>query len=220
LDWLLDQGLDINRGGNASRQGARGRVYRDNTVAVLNETAKYGDIELFDYLVARGASPSKSNALHYAALCKDQAKVVAMITHLVDTYHLDVDGNEECGGLNELIKGDSLLYPLDYAVSPLGTIPAAEILLRKGAKIGDAWATAIKYKQAPALKLLLDAGADASKALVYTLDQDDLEGAKICIKYGGDIARAELRDKERTDDTTFIYNGMSDEMRKLLDEYK
>jgi hypothetical protein len=61
----------------------RPQIY-DKTLGVLNNAATLGDIDLFDYLVSRGADPSKSIALHAAARCPDPVKTKAMILHLVD----------------------------------------------------------------------------------------------------------------------------------------
>lgn len=135
LDWLLDQGLDINAGGNRSLKG-RDKLYRDNTVAVLNETAAAGDIELFDYLVSRGAKPSQSNALHHAVGCKDAAKGVAMISHLIDTYHLDVNADDSCGGLNELVQYSMHSGSPLYCAVTSGNVAAAGVLLKNGARSG------------------------------------------------------------------------------------
>jgi hypothetical protein len=215
LDWLLDQGLDINGPGNDTLKGVD-KLYRDNTVSVLNEAAAYGDIELFDYLVARGAKPSRSNALHNASGSKNS---VVMITHLIDTYHLDVNAGDECGGLNELVKWNTTPgSPLNYAIQASNT-SAAEVLLKYSAKIGHACEFAIKYQNPPAVKLLLDAGADPSEGLGNAITSDYFEGAQLCLEHGGDIAIGEARDK-MVAGLGGRYTGMSSEMRKLLDEWK
>lgn len=116
----------------------RNKLYRDNTVAILNEAAASGDIDFFDHLVARGAIPSWSNALHHASRCSDSVKVVAMIRHLVKKYDLDVNADPSCGGLNELVEIEgSPGPPLNYAVTAFN-LPAANTLLECGAKIGNA----------------------------------------------------------------------------------
>lgn len=137
MDWLLDQGLNINLGGNRTLKG-RDKLYRDNTVAVLNEAAASGDIDLFDHLVARGAKPPRSNALHHATRCKDSNKVVAMISHLIEKYDLDVNADPRCGGLNELVEFDySPGSPLNCAVAA-SNVAAADTLIKYGANIGNA----------------------------------------------------------------------------------
>ena len=215
LDWLLDQGLDINGGGNRTLKGTD-KVYRDNIVAVLNATAAYGDTNLFDHLVARGAKPFQSNALHNASRSNN---AVAMITHLIDTYHLDVNAGDECGGLNELVKWNVTPgCPLNYAVTA-SNLPAAQTLLNYGANIGDSCGVAIKYQNTPAVKLLLDAGADPSDSLVNAITTDYLEGAQLCLEHGGEIVKGEERDK-MVAGLGGTYTGISGEMRKLLDEWK
>jgi len=137
MDWLLDQGLDINFGGHRTVKGAD-RMCRDNTCAVLNEAAASGDIALFDHLVARGAKPSRSNALHFATRCHDANKVVAMISHLIKKCDLDVNADTSCGGLNEFLEFEpSPGSPLNHAVIA-SNAAAADALLRYGAKIGVA----------------------------------------------------------------------------------
>ncbi|TVY32861.1 putative ankyrin repeat protein [Lachnellula subtilissima] len=217
LDWLLDHGLDINGPTNDTVQGTD-RSYRDNTVEVLNAAAAQGDIDLFDHLVSRGARPHHSNALHNAARSKN---AVAMITHLIETYHLDVNASDACNGLNELdlvgFKGTPK-YALNYALTACNT-PAAEVLLKYGARIGQALSYAISSQKTSAVKLILDAGADPSDGLCNAIVSDYLEAAQLCLEHGGDIAAGEARDK-------FVagfggsYTGMSNEMRKLLDEWK
>lgn len=217
LDWLLDQGLDINGPTNDTVKGAD-RSYRDNTIVVLNAAAAHGDIDLFDHLVSRGAKPPHSNALHNAARSKN---AVAMITHLVETYHLDVNASDACNGLNELdLVGfiDTPKYTLNYALRACNT-PAAEILLKYGARIGQALSYAISSQEISAVKLLLDAGADASDGLCDAIVSDYLEVAQLCLEHGGDIATGEAKDQ-------FVagfggsYTGMSNEMRDLLDGWK
>jgi ankyrin repeat protein len=121
----------------APKRGHVAKIYRDRTCEVLNVAAHHGDTDLFDHLVARGADPSRSNALHYAASCKDAVKATAMITHLIETYHLDPNASDSCGGLNELANlpggfGDPYRDPLNHAVSK-GNLPAVEALLNFGA---------------------------------------------------------------------------------------
>lgn len=216
LDWLLDHGLDINNGCDDFTLYGREKSYYDHTVAVLNKAAGRGDIELFDQLVARGAKPSRSIALHNAA-CSQNAG--AMITHLIEKYDFDVNADDGCGGLNELVQWNvTPKFPLSYAAS-MSNLPAIETLLKYGALVGEAWSYAIKHKNASVLKLLLDAGADASKSLAVAITKDYLEGARLCLEYGGDIAAGEVRDK-MVAGFGDSYTGMSSEMRKLLDEWK
>lgn len=137
--------------------------------------AEFGDIDLFDHLVARGAKPSQNNALHFA--CRSE-NAVAMITHLITVYHFDVNASDECGGLNELPQWGS---PLNYAMQ-FSNLPAAETLLKYGADIGDACRVPIASKNTPIVKLLLDNGADPSEALGNAIVNDYLEGCQLCLE--------------------------------------
>ena len=208
----------------ANKHGKAGKIYRNRTCEVLNVAAHHGDIDLFDHLVARGADPSRSNALHYAASCKNAVKATAMITHLIETHHLDPNASDSCGGLNELLDlpgglGDPYRNPLDYAVSG-GNLPAVEALLKFGADPSNFIDEAIEEKQAPAVKILLEAGADCSKSFPRAVTTDFLEGAELCLQYGADPADGERYGKELADDPHCMYKGMTPEMRKLLDEWK
>jgi hypothetical protein len=163
---------------------------------VLNTAAIHGDIELFDDLVARGAESSGGNALHKAALCKEPLKTVAMITHLIEKHHRDPNADDSCGGLNELVGWDVCTgNPHNYAVCR-SNIPAAEVLLKYGANPPNSLPTAVGKRQAPAVKLLLEAGAEILYSLGLAVTQNFIEGAELCLQYGGDPADGELRDKE------------------------
>ncbi|KAH8803451.1 ankyrin repeat-containing domain protein [Xylogone sp. PMI_703] len=217
LDWLLDHGLDINRRGNRELVRGHNKEYGDRTVAVLDLAAAKGNIDLFDYLVARGAKFAQSNALVRATASQNAA---AMITHLVDTYHFDVNASDECGGLNEQAPWIvTPVYPLNYAVT-YDNIPAIETLLKYGADIQWADSIAIGKKNIPALKLLLEAGADPSRNLCYTIRKDFLEGAQLCLEYGGDITLAKVYYEEEEAKYNHTDFEMSNEMEKLLDEWK
>lgn len=194
LDWLLDQGLDINAPSEGTWGYDGGTEACDNTVEVLNRAAAYGDIDLFDHLVARGAKPTHSNALHHTA---GSSNAAAMIAHLIDKYKFDVNADDTCGGLNELTELGSGPWgsPLNYAIE-FSNLPAVETLLKYGAEIGDGPAIAIGKKNAPGLKIFLDKGADPTKALDIAACSDYVEGCKLCLEYGGDIAIVEARDRE------------------------
>lgn len=89
----------------------------DKTLGSLNNAAALGDVDLFDYLVSRGADPSKSIALHTAAYCLDPAKVKAMIAHLVDMYSFDPDAGDNPTGLRYLsFMSEDTGVPLDFAI--------------------------------------------------------------------------------------------------------
>ncbi|KAF3770870.1 hypothetical protein M406DRAFT_67231 [Cryphonectria parasitica EP155] len=226
LDWLLDYGLDINGPSNNMLYGANNRVIRDKTVEVLNRAAAAGDIELFDHLAARGADPGRSNALHNAAgSSRGDAAAAAMINHLVDRYHLDVNAGDDCHGLNEMVTwqtppGTSPHYttPLVYAARA-SNVAAAEALLHRGARVAEALSAAVVKRNAQLVGLLLDHGADPSRGLAAAVVQGFVEGARLCLEHGADVARGREEDR-------FVaalggaYAGMSSEMRALLDDHK
>jgi hypothetical protein len=71
----------------------------------------------------------------------------------------------------------------------------------------------------PAVKLLLDAGADPSEVLGVAVNSDNLEIAAIYLEHGGDVAAGEARDKFKAG-FGGTYTGLSSEMRKLLDQWQ
>ena len=140
LDWLLNQGIDINcnTGQDFHLYTNEGPLW-DNTCAVLNKAAALGDVEPFDHLVSRGADPSRSVALHMATRCEDPAKTVAMITHLIEQYHFDVNNNDDtCNGLWNKGLGGGLGegVPLNGALV-WDNLAAVEVLLKYGADTCD-----------------------------------------------------------------------------------
>lgn len=106
LDWLLDQGVDINKPTKRSRGGLN--IAQDKFDRTLRAT---GDIKLFDHLVARGADPSRSIALHHSTRCADPKMTKAMMSHLVKKYHFDINANENSGGERYFVHGNLELGP-------------------------------------------------------------------------------------------------------------
>jgi ankyrin repeat protein len=195
-------------------------LYRDNTCAVLNTAALHGDIDLFDHLVSRGADPSRSNALHHAALCKDSGKAIEMISHLIEKHNFDLEAEDGCGGLQELAGwavDDPYGSPLNYAACR-GNIQAMEALLKYGADPSKSLSMAMNHKQGPVVKFLLEAGAKDTESFGIAVTEDYLEGAELCLQHGADPADGEMYDKETLQIAE--YDGMSADMRKLLDDWK
>ena len=97
LDWLLDQGVDINRTDTQRLDNgfnlAPGET--DRSLHLLNNVAADGNIALFDCLVDRGADPTLSTALHSASACKDPDLSRAMVCHLLDRYGMDINSNSD-----------------------------------------------------------------------------------------------------------------------------
>ncbi|KAK9797889.1 putative Ankyrin repeat-containing protein [Seiridium cardinale] len=200
IDFLLDQGADINRTDTwydtngerlppmARTAMGRGALF-DKTLTVLNNAAALGDVDLFDYLVSRGAEPGKSIALHTASHCLDPAKVKAMIAHLIEKYDFDPNADDNPTGMRLLgMMSDDTGVPLDFAVR-FKNIAAVEALLQHGAdpNVRDH----LPLREAVALgwaatKPFLEAGADANVALSKAVETGELQIAKLCIEHKAD----------------------------------
>ena len=159
FEWLLDQGLDINHLGGVG--------WLNDIGSVLNDAAKRGDIDMFEYLVSRGAKPKLSIALHFAAKCTDAEKCVAMIRHLVEVYEFDVNAPHTSMDMWKL--GTNL-------------------------EQGDPISWALVSDNLAAVEALLGLGADATRTLIITINSDMLPAAKICLENGAKIEKAEERD--------------------------
>jgi hypothetical protein len=193
LDWLLDQGVDINlTDTERTDTGQRPGQCHDYSIKVLNNVAANGDIELFDHLVARGADPQRSMALHCASKCHDSLKATAMIDHLLDVHHMDIEADNE--KLRDFFHaaGDSGT-PLNCAVY-YHNLPALRRLLERGAAPDKAlYATidpVIDDPWPPGLAPLLDAGADADDALERAVNFLRFEAAEICVEKGANVSKA------------------------------
>ncbi|XXH00073.1 hypothetical protein Hte_006415 [Hypoxylon texense] len=248
IDWLLDQGVDINRP-DSSRTTNGKELYPgeyDHSLGVLNNAAASGDIETFDYLVSRGANPLRSLALHHATRCRDPEKTKAMINHLLNKHHLDINACGDSLGLHEFeffIHGDDGAA-LKCAVAHRN-MAAIEELLKNGAdpdgadpngKVPRQYTTSraigdcLHSGWLPALKPLLEGGANSTSALFTAISESNIEAARICLECGADPVRAEERDQLKVKDAEKRaaeygaeeddYKGMNDEMRRLLRDWK
>lgn len=108
----------------------------DETNQCLNEAAAQGSIEIFSYLVSRGADPRRSIALHRVARCiSDPEAARKMAEYLIDTHGFDPNTDDECGGLRmvmTVVHGEEGT-PLEYAMGHRN-LAAAKALVAKGAK--------------------------------------------------------------------------------------
>lgn len=142
-----------------------------------------------------------------------------MIAHLIEKYHFNVNADDSCGGLRDFC-GDPPMTPLDEACSNRNAA-AVEALLKHGAEPGDGpLSSAVHCNTIPEIRLLLDAGADPTRGCNYAVRGNKLESAKICLEYCADVDAVEAEDKEWVTDPTCKYDGMSNEMQKLLYEWK
>jgi hypothetical protein len=171
--------------------GVRPGQCRDFSLKVLNNVSANGDTALFDHLVARGADPHRSLALHSVSRCEDPAKTRAMINHLIDVHHMPIEANNE--DLREYFhaSGDSGT-PLNYAVHHKNLV-AMQTLLDRGAvpdkAIHQSIAGLFTESWMPALSLLLDAGGDLQYAFEHAVDRLNFAAAKLCLEKGADPAR-------------------------------
>jgi hypothetical protein len=181
--------------------GARPGQCRDFSLKLLNNVSANGDIAFFDHLVARGAEPHRSLALHSVSRCKDPTKTKAMINHLLDIYHMPIEANNE--DLREYFhaSGDSGT-PLNCAIHRKN-IPAIQMLLDRGANPEKAIDQTIDglftESWVPALSLLLDAGADSNYAFEHAVDRLNFEAAKMCLQKGADPTRVLRKQQFKAD---------------------
>jgi hypothetical protein len=203
IDYLLNHGVDISQTDTKRVDyGGRPGQCHDFSLKHLNNVAAAGDIPLFDHLVARGANPHRSMALHCASKCKDPAKTTAMIEHLLDVYNMNIEANNE--DLRDFFhaSGDSGT-PLNCAVY-YQNLPALQILLQRGANpevaVNRTIRDVITESWLPALSPLLDAGANPDWASEAAVDSMNFEAAKMCLEKGADptlVLRKQLRKAEK-----------------------
>lgn len=163
---------------------------RDYSLKVLNKIAASGDIELFDHIVSRGADPQRSIALHRASKCRDPEKSIAMIDHLLDKHHMNIESKAE--DFHTLIDSLDAGTPLNCAVY-YRNLATVKHLLKRGAQprgsgaanqAAGRWGT---HPFLPALGPLLDAGADPDGALELVIRTKDIEAVRLCVEAGADL---------------------------------
>ena len=188
LDWLLDHGADANRTDlHRGDEGLMRRIdpARDYSLKVLNRIAATGDIELFDHVVSRGADPKRSIALHRASKCRDPEKAIAMIDHLLDEHHMDIEAKTE--DFRTLIDSLDNGTPLTCAVY-YKNLATVKHLLARGARPTPAVNQAVGIWAIPpflpALGPLFDAGIDPDDILRLVVYTNNIEAARLCIEAG------------------------------------
>jgi len=168
-------------------------------VKVLNNVAQLGDVELFAHLVNRGADPQRSLALHAVAMCRDPEKAKAMIDHLLDVHHMDLEAHNRALR-KHMFRHDSGT-PARCAVHHRN-LDTLSHLLRRGADperaIDYAVGNFLYRKFLPAVGLLIDAGANADRALGQAAKNKDIEAAKICLAHGADVSVVIEEQREKT----------------------
>ncbi|KAI1384081.1 uncharacterized protein F4822DRAFT_60338 [Hypoxylon trugodes] len=222
VSWLLDHGARLEFPQSELRTDLK-KGERDDTLAVLNEAAAQGNMDMFDYFVSRGADPSRCLALHYTAFYKPQnpAQVDFNIAHLLQNYKYDVNGDDTCDGL---VKLSDFTYtgregpPLRWAIYH-HNLPAVESLLRHGADASAALLIAIERDDLNALKLLLGADGDATDACRIAATRSKFDAALVCLEQGADPNPALVRDAELAREES-TYKPMSNAMKVLLADTK
>ena len=195
IDWLLDQGVDISQTDTRRLDDGFNLAFEasDNSLHLLNKVAADGDIDLFDYLVSRGADASRSLALHTASKFQDPEKSRAMVCNLLDRHNMDINVNDRT--FRDTFNGVSDQgSPLCSAVIHRNLAVVQE-LLNRGASSSKPGFRPVSYAVEsggflPALEPLLRAGADPTKALVMSVRCTNLEAAETCLEFGADPASA------------------------------
>jgi len=228
LDWLLDQGVDINRTDIQRLDSGFGLAIgeTDSSLHLLNNVAASGDIDLFDHLVSRGADTSLCTALHSASRGKDAEMSRAMVCHLLDKHNMDINRNN-----NDLRK---LMHDPHDTGSPLCSailhknLAVVRELLNRGARVNSASDFPVSYAVSagggflPALEPLLHAGADATKALTSSAIARNIDAAEVCLRYGADpapalreaIAREEYRANTIADNAAYYASRPESKYKK------
>lgn len=246
---MLDHNVDINRPDSSRTTGGKKLIGNghDYSLGVLNNAAASGDVDTFDYLVSRGADPSRSRALHHASRCRNPTKTEAMIHHLIDKHGMGVDEIKDIENLRYV----GMINHIQDVGTPLNcavinhNMAALDTLLRRGADAtGRSSAgpeggyrppanTAIAlYRRVPfvnALEPLFRAGASPSSTLIQAVSADNLVAARICLENGADLAEIDEQEREMIEEEREFTNGgdetpnvewITDRMRDLFREWK
>ena len=225
IEWLLDQGIDPNLPMIQFHLPYIKDQYgeHDYTNAALNAAAAEGDVEMFDYLVTRGAQPSLAIPLHHVSKCKDHLLTERMIEHLIEKYSFDVNANDTCGGLRWYgpvgpARRDTGT-PLQLAIQRENTT-AITSLRKYGSSEHFRPATVDHGQFIAGLQILLDAGVDptgcyglVSKPFKQARFEERVEkirlaAMELCLTYG---AREEKQLGEDTESSSISGEEEEDE---------
>jgi hypothetical protein len=224
LDWLLDHGVDPNlTDAGRTDTGLYLGGQHNYSVKVLSNIAKLGDIQLFDYIVSRGADPLRSMALHRVAHCEDDRKTTAMIDHLLDHHNMDIEADlADLADPDHLFPDNDTGTPLSYAIH-CENLAAFRRLLQRGADPHEAMAIAIGDiccgGWLPAILPLLDAGANPDRAIELAVRAGNVGAASICMQEGADQECA-LQEQQKMADTMSVeeYYADAEEDEELGEE--
>jgi ankyrin repeat protein len=186
-----------------------GRI--DASLHLLDKVAALGDVELFNKLVSLGADPLKSEALHRASKCHDEAKSIAMVSCLIDRHRMSLKAELHAGYCDVFDRGAENGTPLCSAIYNRNMPVVAELVRRS--KSEDLWSSIstavggprIQYNE-PALLLLLDlGGVDSQKVLYEAILRDNFRAATISLEHGADASFA-LREQIEARDLALAQN--------------
>lgn len=191
IDWLLDQGADINRTDSQRLDDGFNLAIgeTDSSLHLLNNVAASGDIDLFNHLVSRGADTSLCTALHSASRCTDAEMFNTMVRDLLDKYSMDI--NQSNVDLRRFIHdSQDNGSPLCSAILYKNVAVVHELLKRGASVISPNWnpvSHAVRLGGFfPALEPLLRARADATKALKTSVIHRSIDAAKACLQFAAD----------------------------------
>jgi ankyrin repeat protein len=126
-------------------------------------------------------------ALHWASKCHDPDKTIAMIDHLLDKHHMNIEANN--ADFSTAVDSPDFGTPVECAVY-YRNLAAVKHLLKRGAqprgaadKAAGEWGAKPFW---PALGPLLDGGADPDDALEWVICTNDVEAARLCVEAGAD----------------------------------
>jgi hypothetical protein len=203
----------------------------DRTVGILNEAARLHDVELFDYLVSRGADHTRSLALHMACGKHEDdpegVKCQAMLAHLIDEYGFDINAPDETPGLREYGPPGALHPPYagpprQYAVYHDNAVALKFLIERSAKPVPGSINIAIRWKRHAVLAVLLDEGkGDVDDALEYAVQRDDMAAAEMCLEHGADpVAAEKYSDWMAGENGKVKAEEMGSDMRSLLAVWK
>lgn len=112
-----------------------------------------------------------------------------MIDHLLDTHHMDLEANS--GAFHRTMFRHDEGTPLHCAVHYRNLDTLSHLLVRGAnpeSAMGHAIGNCLYRSFHPAVGLLIDAGANADRALSLAADSRDVEAARICVAHGANLS--------------------------------
>ena len=173
MNWLLDQGVDINRADIQRLDGCFNLAIgeTDSSSRLLNNLAASDDIDPFDHLVSREADTSLFTALHSASRCKDAEMSRAIVSHLLNKHNMDINRNND--DLRDFMHDPHDTGSPHCRATLHKNLAVVRELLNRGARVNSTSDVPVNYAVSaggflPAVEPLLHGGADAIEALQQT----------------------------------------------------